>query len=101
VVVMMWAPSTGHVLRRADVSPGFVERLQPIPIDNLDPAATRDALATPFFDAGRDIDPAAVERMVAASHGYPYAIQLVGHACWDVAGDTPVVMTAKPSDGAQ
>jgi hypothetical protein len=87
-------PATGHLLRRADVSPGFVERLEAIRIDNLDPAATRDALETPFNDAGRDVEPAAVDRMTAATHGYPYAIQVVGHACWEAGGDDPVVTLA-------
>ena len=28
------------------------------------------------------------DRMTAATHGYPYAIQVVGHACWDAARTT-------------
>ena len=93
-LVAVGLPSTGHLLRRAEVSPGFVERLQAIRIDNLDPAATRDAIETPFLDAGREIEPAAVELMVTATHGYPYAIQVVGHACWDAAGDDATVTLA-------
>src|SRR4029077_19312051 len=45
-------PSTGNLLRRAEASPGFVEPLEAIPFENLDPSATRDALETPFIEAG-------------------------------------------------
>lgn len=92
-LVAVGLPSTRHVLRSADVSPGFTERLEPIKISNLNAGATRDALETPFLDAGRGIEPDAVDRLVEASHGYPYGIQVVGHACWQAAGDADVVTT--------
>lgn len=90
-LVAVGLPATRQILRSADVSPGFAERLQPLTIGNLDPAATRDALATPFFDAGRSVDDEALEVLVVATHGYPYAIQLAGHACWQAAADRDVV----------
>ena len=92
-LIAVGLPATGHLLHSARVSPGFAERLVPLRVENLDAAATRDALATPFHDAGRDIDPAAVELLVTATGGYPYAIQLAGHSCWQAAGDTGDVTT--------
>ena len=65
-LVAVGLPATGPCLRSARVSPGFAERLVPLRVETLDPAATRDALATPFDDAGRDIEPAAVEPLVTA-----------------------------------
>jgi hypothetical protein len=76
-------PSTQNVLQSAKVSPGFTERLIPLHLDNLDFDAPCDALELPMIDAGRDVDAAAIEHLARASRGYPYAIQLAGHHCWE------------------
>lgn len=36
-------------------------------------------------DPGLDFDPAALETLLAACEGYPYFIQVYGHAAWEVA----------------
>ena len=84
-MVAVGLPSTRNVLRSADVSPGFTERLEPLTLGNLDTDATWEALEVPFVDAGRTVNAKAIEHLVTASGGYPYAIQLVGYHCWEAA----------------
>ncbi len=43
---------------------------------------TREALTGPAQTAGRPMDDDAVEYLTAASGGYPYAIQVLGHHSW-------------------
>jgi type II secretory pathway predicted ATPase ExeA len=93
-------PSTQNVLQSAKVSPGFTERLIPLHLDNLDFDATCDALELPILDAGRDVDAAAIEHLARASRGYPYAIQLAGHHCWERAGRAPTITIEHATRGA-
>jgi hypothetical protein len=83
-------PSTRRVLRAI---PGttFIERQSDVVIGNLAPADTRDALETPIVEAGRQIEPAALDELVAATEGYPYAVQLAGKHAWNEAGAEPVI----------
>lgn len=53
----------------------------------LSPEAAVAALVEPArgVDPGLDFDPAALETLLAACEGYPYFIQVYGHAAWEVA----------------
>lgn len=53
----------------------------------LPPAAAEAALAEPAraTDGGLEFDRAALEALLAACDGYPYFIQVYGHAAWQVA----------------
>jgi hypothetical protein len=53
----------------------------------LSPEAAAAALVEPArgVDPGLDFDPAALETLLAACEGYPYFIQVYGHAAWEVA----------------
>jgi AAA ATPase domain len=85
-LVAAGVPHTVEVFQRANVT--FMERWRPTVIGNLDPHDTRAALEIPFLDAGRDITAAALDHLVEATTGYPYAVQLAGNACWEAAGDS-------------
>jgi hypothetical protein len=82
-------PHTRRLLRSIPGSP-FLERQPQHEIGNLDQGATRDALELPILDAGRTITDDALARLVDASGGYPYAIQVIGAQAWlaDITTDT-------------
>jgi hypothetical protein len=65
----------------------FLERQRPIELGNLDDDASRDAIVQPVEDAGRTIDPVALDQLVDFCGGYPYAIQLAAFHAWDIAGN--------------
>jgi hypothetical protein len=58
----------------------------------LPPAAAEAALVEPARDGEQslDFDQAAIEAMLAACEGYPYFIQVYGHATWQVAASPRV-----------
>lgn len=64
----------------------FFERQDKLAIAALTPDATRVAFLEPLADTGVSIEADAVEALVNASQGYPFAIQLYGHRSWDLAG---------------
>lgn len=78
-------PNTQQTLQQAKVS--FLERFNFTAIGLLTAGDTGDAIEIPITDAGRRITPAALDILVKASGGYPYAIQLAGSFCWDAAGE--------------
>lgn len=85
-VVAAGLPSTRRVIGSI---PGttFIERQDEHRLGNLDVDAARDALETPILAAGRRIDHDALQRLIEASKGYPYAVQLAGKYTWIAAGD--------------
>lgn len=56
----------------------------------LDPTAARDALVLPAADAEAAWSPQAVDVVLAAARGYPYFLQVFGHAVWEVAAQSPI-----------
>lgn len=61
----------------------YLERGEWHELGLLDDAATRQALIAPAESAGRPFaDDRAVQPLLAASGGYPYAIQVLGHHAW-------------------
>ncbi len=74
-------------------------------IDRLDRAAADHALRAPAQDEGADFTAGALERMYAATTGYPYFVQAYGKVVWDVAPRTPItaddVLVAAPEAEAE
>ncbi|MBF2760082.1 MAG: ATP-binding protein [Ectothiorhodospiraceae bacterium AqS1] len=61
----------------------FIARAEHIYIGALSDEATRDALRTPFEQAGVAVTPDALEALAAQTDNYPYFIQLAGAAAWE------------------
>ncbi|MET0143691.1 MAG: ATP-binding protein [Ilumatobacteraceae bacterium] len=83
-------PPVGRVLSEAR---SYAERLFSIrPVAALAPDDTRAAFEEPAGALGVVIDPAALDRLVDVSGGYPFFIQSYGKHVWDMADDSPIVM---------
>lgn len=63
----------------------FRDRAQQITVSHLDMEATRSALTAPAKQFGVSWDRDALDLIARASTGYPYAIQVYGHAAWEAA----------------
>lgn len=64
----------------------YAERLFRFPrIGHLEPADARMALSRPAEEEGARFSPAALDRALAITGGYPYFIQELGYAVWGVA----------------
>lgn len=73
----------------------YAERLFNYPqVDQLPPAAARDALEKPARHEGVTFEPAAVEEILRATEGYPYFIQEWGSQVWDAAPASPITLEA-------
>jgi hypothetical protein len=71
----------------------YAERLFDFPeIGPLGSEAARRAIAKPVQDQGAHIEPIAVERIVAETHGYPYFLQEWGKHAWDAAESSPITV---------
>ena len=69
----------------------YSERLFRFPsIGNLEPADARRALSEPAGDEGVVFEDRALERALEITGGYPYFLQELGYAMWDVAQESPV-----------
>lgn len=69
----------------------YAERLFEFPkIGALSPKQTVDALALPARDFHVEYEPAALEAIVEASHGYPYFLQEWGYHIWNAAPASPI-----------
>lgn len=72
----------------------YFERATWLELSRLDSQATRAALAEPAKLAGRVFDPDALELVVEASGGYPYAIQVYGDQAWRASHDQATINLA-------
>ncbi len=91
LLVAAGTPDAPRKIRHAGT---FAERaFEKLPIGRLDPAATTAALTKPAEAAGRPMDDDARARLGRASQDYPYFVQLLGSAAWDMAvrGGEPTV----------
>ena len=69
----------------------YSERLFTFPeIGSLTDEHARGAIEIPANAAGVRLEPAAVERIVRASHGYPYFLQEWGYHVWNHALSSPI-----------
>ena len=55
-------------------------------IGSLPAEQAREALVVPAADEGVDWEPAALDRVLAVTEGYPYFLQEFGKRAWDAAG---------------
>jgi hypothetical protein len=71
----------------------YAERLFEFPdVGELPPPAARDAISKPAHAEGVAITNEALERIVNASHGYPYFLQEWGKHSWDAADASPITL---------
>jgi hypothetical protein len=69
----------------------YAERLFNYPqVDQLPPAAARDALVKPAAEEGAGFEEAAVDAILKATEGYPYFIQEWGSHVWDASPGSPI-----------
>lgn len=62
---------------------------------------TREALAGPARAAGRPMDDDATRHLAAASGGYPYAIQVLGHHAWRASHGADRISAAHARAGSE
>jgi hypothetical protein len=71
----------------------YAERLFDFPrVDRLGPADAAQAFVEPALHEGVAFEPTAVERIVAATHGYPYFIQEWAYQAWNHAAASPITL---------
>ncbi|MFG0259564.1 MAG: AAA family ATPase [Phycisphaerales bacterium JB041] len=71
----------------------YAERLFDFPeIMPLPPEAATQAIAKPARAEGVEFEPAALERIVEETQGYPYFLQEWGKHVWDVADRSPITL---------
>jgi len=71
----------------------YAERLFDFPeVGPLPSDAARVAIAKPAAAEGVEIDDNALERIVDATHGYPYFLQEWGKHAWDTADASPITV---------
>ena len=71
----------------------YAERLFDFPeVGPLPPVAARAAIEKPALDEGVQIEHAALDRIVEATHGYAYFLQEWGKHAWDAADQSPITM---------
>lgn len=75
-------PSTPGVLVNAAT---FGERSTFLTLPRLEPAAAAAAVAEPASELGVTWTPAALQTVAAEAQGFPYLLQVLAHATWDVA----------------
>jgi hypothetical protein len=82
VVLGAGLPSTpGHLTSAAT----FAERWEYAALPSLDPGASARALVQPASESGVSWSAAALRLAERHANGYPYLLQLLGAAAWDVA----------------
>jgi hypothetical protein len=70
----------------------FTERARWVEIHNLSQQDTELAFVEPFRIGGRQVDWDAAAKVFELTHGYPYVLQLLGSAIWDVDVDSHVTV---------
>lgn len=83
LLVLAGTPNLQRHLARMNAS--FWDRNRILRIGRLDEAATAEAFRRPLQAEGLDIEPEALDQLVRWSHGYPFFIQVLGEAAWNVA----------------
>ena len=70
----------------------YAERFRYVELGALDGAAARDAIVHPARRQGVEYQPAALERILESTRGYPFFLQHWGHRCWEVALRSPITL---------
>ena len=71
--------------RLSEMEASFWGRAKRIRLNRLGPGAAAAAIERPLHEDGMSIEAAALERILAESHGYPFFLQLWGQFSWDCA----------------
>jgi hypothetical protein len=80
-----------QILGLAGESKSYAERLFDYPkVGALTHADAAIAIIAPAEAAGVTYEPAAVERIIAVTKGYPYFLQQWGHEVWNLASESPI-----------
>lgn len=91
VPVMLVGAGLPQLPGRMGRAKSYAERLFDFPfVGPLDDAAARDALEVPARNLGVTYEPAATQRILDATQGYPYFLQEWGKHAWDVAAASPI-----------
>ena len=69
--------------RLSEMGASFWNRAKKLPVGRLDGKAAGEAIRRPLAEDGIGVEEEALGRMVRESHGYPFFVQLWGHAVWD------------------
>ena len=69
--------------RLSEMEARFWGRAEVIRVNRLEADAAAAAIERPLRDEGMSIEPAALERIVRESHGYPFFLQLWGRYSWE------------------
>ena len=69
--------------RLSGIGASFWNRADIRPLGRLDSRAAAEAIRRPLDSDGVEIEPAALDRIVRDSHGYPYFLQVWGEAVWE------------------
>ncbi len=69
--------------RLSEMGASFWNRAKKLPVGRLDEGAAGEAIRRPLAEDGIGVEEEALGRMVRESHGYPFFVQLWGHAAWD------------------
>lgn len=86
--VTMVAAGLPQIAELTGEAKSYAERLFKFPkIDHLGDADARRALAEPARPAGARYQPAALDRCLEITDGYPYFLQELGYAIWPIAHD--------------
>jgi hypothetical protein len=89
--VMMVGAGLPQLPGRMGRAKSYAERLFDFPqIGPLDDAAARDAIAVPARQQHVTFEPAALERILRETQGYPYFLQEWGKHVWDIAQRSPI-----------
>lgn len=99
--LVMVAAGLPQVVGLSGRSKSYAERLFDFPVvDALAPDDAARALAGPAREQGVTFDPAALDRILQVTKGYPYFLQEWGYHTWNAATATPIteqdVVTATP-----
>ncbi|MDR3360404.1 MAG: ATP-binding protein [Bifidobacteriaceae bacterium] len=78
----------------------FLRRAERFALGRVGDAAVALALSQPISRSGRSITPEALEVAVAATHGYPFFVQMVGHQVWSVDRKAKVIDAGQARVGA-
>ena len=85
----------------SDKSASFLRRAAHHRLGRIDDHDVRDAFRETIEDAGKTIEAAALDEVVAATDGFAYMMQLVGYRAWMAAGERSEVSLADARNGAR
>lgn len=97
--ITVWAAGLPDTPTRWIDAASPLERQRFTTLGNLNPDATAAAFEIPIRDAGRRVTADALDVLVTGSAGFPYAVQLMGAAAWDAAGDRDLIDVAAARRG--